>query len=443
MDEASTSWIRRTKFSHTVYHRIDPSRLSSGPIRFQTREIPKFKPRSQATDLHKESDPDISQMQGKPLTNKHRSVSPLPTSLLPDTFKEARSETKRFSTPHRTWEVSDKIADESSVKLRPDSFPLRHLSPLEGFGKSKMRKDSSCLMLFDHGGGKVTALDAVDALTIDLTKLRISYKFASGANSRLYRAEYDGEPAAVKLMCVPNNDESGLLGSKLEKEFTREVAFLTRLHHPNVVKFIAAWKESPVYCIVTEYLSEGSLRLFLRKLDHATLPLEKSIRFALEIAHACDEIHCDPLAEGPGTYRWMAPEMIKHKRYGRKVDVYSFGLILWEMVSGSIPYEGMCPFAAAFAVVNKNLRPAFSKECPPAMRALIEQCWSLQPEKRPEFSQVVKVLELFESSLAHDGTLKLVQSSICLDHKKGFLHWIRKLSPPHSNSTSIPKPRDA
>ena len=54
-----------------------------------------------------------------------------------------------------------------------------------------------------------------------------------------------------------------------------------------------------------------------------------------------------------GTYRWMAPEMIKRKPYGKKVDVYSFGLILWEMVAGTIPYEDMNPIQAAFAVVNK------------------------------------------------------------------------------------------
>jgi len=126
----------------------------------------------------------------------------------------------------------------------------------------------------------------------------------------------------------------------------------------------------------------------LHKLEHNALPLNKLIPIALEIARgmeyihsqgiihrdlkpeniliddkshmkiadfgiACEEVYCDPFADDPGTYRWMAPEMIKHKSYGRKVDVYSFGLMLWEMVSGSIPYEDMTPIQAAFAVVNK------------------------------------------------------------------------------------------
>lgn len=78
--------------------------------------------------------------------------------------------------------------------------------------------------------------------------------------------------------------------------------------------------------------------------------------FCLKIADfgiACEEAHCDTLAEDPGTFRWMAPEMIKRKPYRRKVDIYSFGLLLWELVAGKIPYEDMTPIQAAFAVVDK------------------------------------------------------------------------------------------
>ena len=60
------------------------------------------------------------------------------------------------------------------------------------------------------------------------------------------------------------------------------------------------------------------------------------------------------MEDDPGTYRWMAPEMCKRKPYGPKVDVYSFGLVLWELVSGSIPYEEMTPLQAAYAVVNET-----------------------------------------------------------------------------------------
>lgn len=156
------------------------------------------------------------------------------------------------------------------------------------------------------------------------------------------------------------------------------------------MQLAAAGRNAPVFCIITEYLSGGSLRAFLHKLGHESLPLQKLISIALEIAQgmeyihsqgiihrdlkpenilfdqdfcvkiadfgiACEEAYSDPLAEDPGTYRWMAPEMIKHKHYGRKVDVYSFGLVLCEMFTGRIPYEDMTPVQAAFAVVDKVL----------------------------------------------------------------------------------------
>jgi serine/threonine protein kinase len=143
-----------------------------------------------------------------------------------------------------------------------------------------------------------------------------------------------------------------------------------------------------VFCVITEFLSGGSLRSFLRKLERKALPLEKVISIALDMARgleyihlqgivhrdvkpenilfdeefcakvvdfgvACEEAYCNLMDDDPGTYRWMAPEMYKHKPYGRKVDVYSFGLLLWELVTGSLPYEDMTPVQAAFAVVNK------------------------------------------------------------------------------------------
>ena len=334
----------------------------------------------------------------------------------------------------------------------------------------------SCIMFFFLGGGRVTAVEAADEWMADLSKLYLGLRFSHGAHSRLYHGVYEEQPVAVKVIMVPDEEENGALASKLEKQFNGEVSCLSRLHHQNVIKFVAAWRRPPVFVVITEYLSEGSLRAYLHKLEHKSLPLEKLITIALDIARgmeyihsqgiihrdlkpenvlvtkdfhmkiadfgiACEEAYCDSLADDPGTYRWMAPEMIKHKSYGRKVDVYSFGLILWEMVAGTIPYEDMAPIQAAFAVVNKNLRPVIPVDCPPAMRALIEQCWSLHPDKRPEFWQVVKVLEQFKSSLALDGTLNLVRYATCQDHKKGLLHWIQKLGPVHHNTSSMPKPK--
>ncbi|XP_021294373.1 serine/threonine-protein kinase HT1 [Herrania umbratica] len=493
VDEAN-SWLRRTKFSHTVCHRLDSSRLVSFPFHLQSDRNLEWslglKPRSAVASANQKSAHNDPQIQRNPITNKQRSVSPLPQTVLSDTFKEARSERRRFSTPNPQRKESDKrfrgkfFHKESHDKkgsnspATSNSSPLRHFGSMKVQDKSKSRKESAWTKYFDHAGGRVNAVEAADEHTVELSQLFLGLRFAHGAHSRLYHGIYKEEPVAVKIIRVPDDDENGNLAARLEKQFNREVTLLSRLHHPNVIKFAAACRKPPVFCVITEYLSEGSLRAYLHKLDHKSLPMEKLIAIVLEVARgmeyihsqgvihrdlkpenvlidqefhlkiadfgiACEEAYCDLLADDPGTYRWMAPEMIKKKSYGRKVDVYSFGLILWEMVAGTIPYEDMNPIQAAFAVVNKNLRPVIPHSCPPAMRALIEQCWSLHPEKRPDFWQIVKVLEQFESSLNQDGTLKLVQNPTCQDHKKGLLHWIQKLGPvhPHSNAYSSPMPK--
>ncbi|KAF5728684.1 serine/threonine-protein kinase HT1-like [Tripterygium wilfordii] len=500
MEEEANSWLRRTKFSHTVCHRLDSSRLLALPsfdVRSEREYGLKSRPGAGAASSSQNQQPQEhlrvpSNLQARrhPLTNKQRSFSPNPRASLSDEFKEARSDRKRFSTPHLSRKYSNdrgimskifhKDAEESKSTnslQSSNTSPLRHLASLKGHDKWKSKKESSWTKYFDNGGGRVTAVETADEWTVDLSKLFLGLRFAHGAHSRLYHGIYNDEPVAVKIIRIPDDDdENGTLATRLENQFNREVTSLSHLHHKNVIKFVAACRKPPVYCVITEYLSEGSLRSYLHKLEHKLIPLEKLIAIALDIVRgmdyihsqgvihrdlkpenvlidqdfnlkiadfgiACEEASCYSLAEDPGTYRWMAPEMIKKKPYGRKVDVYSFGLILWEMVAGTIPYEDMNPIQAAFAVVNKNLRPIIPGDCPLALRALIEQCWSLNPEKRPEFWQIVRVLEQFEFSLAHDGTLDLVQNPTCQDHKKGLLHWIQKLGPAHPSITPMPKPK--
>ncbi|CAL0334411.1 unnamed protein product [Lupinus luteus] len=467
MSADTNSWIRRTKFSHTVCHRLDPSRLSSLPISIQ----PGLKSRP-------------SQVQRNSVLSTQRSISPLPETVVSETFKEARHEKKRFSTPGPRMNDNDmrimgKSSNKDSQESRISSANSTSTSPIRQVKlndkSSKHRKDGWA-KYFDNGGRRVTAEETTDEWAVDLSKLFLGLRFAHGAHSRLYHGVYKEEPVAVKIIRVPDDDENGTLAARLENQFIREVTLLSRLHHPNVIKFVGACRKPPVYFIITEYLEEGSLRAYLHKLERKTVSSQKLISFALDIARgmeyihsqgvihrdlkpenvlvnedchlkiadfgiACEEAVCDLMADDPGTYRWMAPEMIKRKSYGKKVDIYSFGLMLCEMVTGTIPYEDMTPIQAAFAVVNKNLRPSIPTSCPPAMRALIEQCWSSQPDKRPEFWQIVKVLEQFESSLVRHGTLTLLQNPCSHDHKKGLRNWIQKLGPVHQNNAPVPKPK--
>jgi serine/threonine protein kinase len=68
---------------------------------------------------------------------------------------------------------------------------------------------------------------------------------------------------------------------------------------------------------------------------------------------SCLESQCGSGKGFTGTYRWMAPEMIKEKHHTRKVDVYSFGIVMWEILTALVPFSDMTPEQAAVAVALK------------------------------------------------------------------------------------------
>ncbi|XBI03956.1 hypothetical protein VPH35_132313 [Triticum aestivum] len=83
-----------------------------------------------------------------------------------------------------------------------------------------------------------------------------------------------------------------------------------------------------------------------------------------------------------GMLPWMAPELLNGTTslVSEKVDVYSFGIVLWEILTGEEPYAG--------GIVMNTLRPPVPDSCDPEWRSLMEQCWAAEPLQRPSFTQI-------------------------------------------------------
>lgn len=100
-----------------------------------------------------------------------------------------------------------------------------------------------------------------------------------------------------------------------------------------------------------EYLhSQGVIHKDLKS-NNLLLNDEMRVKVA-DFGTSCLKTQCKKTKGNKGTYRWMAPEMIKEKPYTQKVDVYSFGIVLWELMTALLPFQGMTPVQAAFAVVD-------------------------------------------------------------------------------------------
>ncbi|KAK4535710.1 hypothetical protein CDCA_CDCA06G1735 [Cyanidium caldarium] len=293
---------------------------------------------------------------------------------------------------------------------------------------------------------KTKLRDAQKSWEIDFAEIALGERIGGGAFSELYRAEWRSSVVAAKVISVDKGADSVI------RDFCEEVNVLSKLRHNNIVLFMGAVPRIPKLAIITEFCFGGNvfaaIRTHLwRRLQHADLvSLARDAARGMAYLHAAGLMHRDlksqnllldkPLALGrptikvadfglsralmcsastsassagaltaeTGTYRWMAPEMIRHERYTEKVDVYSYGVTLWEFFSAEIPFKNMTPIQAAFAVADKGARPPLTS--PPDARTpwvvprqwayLIQRCWRESEAERPTFATVVQWLNAME-----------------------------------------------
>ncbi|KAG9150751.1 hypothetical protein Leryth_002910 [Lithospermum erythrorhizon] len=102
-----------------------------------------------------------------------------------------------------------------------------------------------------------------------------------------------------------------------------------------------------------------------------------------------------------GTLPWMAPELLSGKTnmVSDKIDVYSFGIVMWELLTGDQPYSDMHSASIIGGIVNDSLRPEIPTWCDPEWKSLMESCWATDPGKRPSFCEISQKLRTMAAAM--------------------------------------------
>ncbi|KAJ5071521.1 mitogen-activated protein kinase kinase kinase [Anaeramoeba ignava] len=293
--------------------------------------------------------------------------------------------------------------------------------------------------------------------SIDFPQLKEIQHIANGAFGSVFIAEYKDKYVAVKKF----SNLHGYSLELFEREISvlckcnhPNIIQIIGYHYPEEIlqknqtenkendKNEEILKKSEIKydpCIVLEYLPKGTLYEKLKNLKRKKVKLKHPIivRYAKDIAEGMKYLHSlkfihrdlkssnilitednhlkiidfgysryeakeydlDPLTFNTGTLNWMAPEILrKESKYTSKVDVYSYGLVLWEIVFRQVPYRVHLQSVRNYDLRNevgyKKVRPQLpiTKQAPQEIIDLIKKCWKQNPDSRPSFDEICKIL---------------------------------------------------
>uniref|UniRef100_A0A2R9CMA2 mitogen-activated protein kinase kinase kinase n=1 Tax=Pan paniscus TaxID=9597 RepID=A0A2R9CMA2_PANPA len=271
---------------------------------------------------------------------------------------------------------------------------------------------------------------------IPFHELQLEEIIGVGGFGKVYRALWRGEEVAVKAARLDPEKDPAVTAEQV----CQEARLFGALQHPNIIALRGACLNPPHLCLVMEYARGGALS---RVLAGRRVPPHVLVNWAVQVARGMNYLHNDApvpiihrdlksinilileaienhnLADtvlkitdfglarewhkttkmsAAGTYAWMAPEVIRLSLFSKSSDVWSFGVLLWELLTGEVPYREIDALAVAYGVAMNKLTLPIPSTCPEPFARLLEECWDPDPHGRPDFGSILKRLEVIEQS---------------------------------------------
>ncbi|XP_053690959.1 tyrosine-protein kinase Fer [Sabethes cyaneus] len=275
-------------------------------------------------------------------------------------------------------------------------------------------KEEFCVKDFQDNGWEIKMED-----------LQLKENIGKGEFGDVMLGILKGEKVAVKVL-----KDAGRASNK----FLAEAGVMTTLQHENLVKFIGLVFHDKYIYLVTEFMSKGSLVDYLRSRGRQHITRKDQINFAFDtcsgmeyletkkvihrdlaarnvlISEECvakvsdfglarDERYTADISKLP--IKWTAPEALKEGKFSNKTDMWSFGILLWEIYSfGRVPYPRI-PLADVVKHVGSGYKMEAPEGCPPEIYEMMRQAWDLVPEKRPTFAELKRRLAVCKRETAN------------------------------------------
>lgn len=326
------------------------------------------------------------------------------------------------------------------------------LSDASTCSSTSMAVSTSVARVADVANGMDRYRFAAALWELDFGEIELLRRIGAGSFGEVLLGSFRGTKVAVKRLRGFDDPDDGVLngahslvqsssGSSDKMEvlrsfFEREIEILATIRHPNVVNFIGACHTPPNVCLVTEFCARGSLDMLLHK-SNTPLDLAKKVEFAMDVARGMSCLHAQrpPVihrdlksanllvsarfevkvadfglsriknhaqmmisrAGMEGTVEYCAPEVLRGEPYTEKCDVWSFGVVLWELLMRRRPYAD-ADLPMFLLMMNLGSGALRLPRVPPSatspgLARITERCMSWQPAERPPFREILHQLE--------------------------------------------------
>eukprot|EP00249_Psilotum_nudum_P024094 c29091_g1_i1 orf=710-5935(-) len=357
------------------------------------------------------------------------------TAALQETH-ETVDQAECFFLENENADEASQVVSELGLEAYKDKDLEKGVNGSDEAGQNGAEIVNHCV--YTEAEAEALALGLQTIKDVDLEEIR---ELGSGTFGTVYYGKWRGSDVAIKRLKASCFAGSPSEQVRLLSDFWREACTLGQLHHPNVVAFYGVVRDGPggTLATVTEYMVNGSLKQVLQKKDRTIdrrkrLLIAMDAAFGMEYLHSKSIVHFDLKCENllvnmrdplrpickvgdfglskvkhhtlvsggvRGTLPWMAPELLSgnNSLVTEKIDVFSFGIVMWELLTGEEPYANMHCGAIIGGITNNSLRPSIPCWCDPSWRSLMERCWADNISDRPSFSEVASELRAIAASI--------------------------------------------